>query len=373
MRFWHLAALNLARRPLRSVLTVLGIAVAVACFVVMVGLSRGVERAWLRNLQTRNTHVLGVKKGAIDILSAFLDANVGNRIEQMDGVSAVAAELVDMMSLETDETTIAQGWPLGCYLWETLQLTEGRLPAADETNAVVLGQSLAEVIHKRPGDTLRAWGGTLRVVGVFRTGSVIGNNSVTLPLRTMQTMMTRQGKVTAFNLRLARPNDPAAVAAVRARLQAAFPELSFTETSAVADHDLVLRFFRAMAWSVSLTALLIALVVVVNTLLMSVLERTREIGILSAIGWPAKRIVALIVAEGGGLGLLGGCVGLTLGATVLRGVTSLPRVRGFIEVELTTGLFAEVMVGVVLLGVLGSLYPAWRGANLNAVEALQHE
>ena len=373
MRFWTLAIYNLGRRPLRSALTVLGIAVAVACLVVMVGLSRGLEQAWLQNLQTRDTHILCTQKGTIDVLSTFLDAKLGEQIERVEGVRSVAAELVDMMTLETDDATIAQGWPPGCYLWETLRLTQGRLPTDSETNAVVMGQSLAEFIHKRPGDSLKAWGGTLKVVGVIRTGSVIGNNSVTLPLGTMQAMMGRQGKVTVFNLRVDRPEDPAQMAAVRARLQTAFPELSFSETSAVADNDLILRFFRAMAWSVSMTAMVIALVVVLNTLLMSVLERTREIGILSAIGWPAGRIVALIVTEGVILTLLGGCVGLGMGAAGLHWITSSPRVRGYIEVELTTGLLTEVVGGILLLGILGSLYPAWRGARLNSVDALQHE
>jgi putative ABC transport system permease protein len=373
MRLTGMALANLGRRPLRTTLTALGIAVAVGCLVVMTGLSGGLERAWSRNLQARGTHILAVRKGAVDILSAFVEEEAGGRIRRVPGVQGVAEELVDMMTLEGEETAIAQGWPLGCYLWETLRLSEGRLPRPGEADGVVLGQSVAGILRKRPGDSLAVWGGRLRVLGVFQTGSVIGNNSVTLPLETMQALLHREGKVTAFNIRVDRPEDPARIADVHARLQAGFPDLSIMETSAVAENDLVLRFFRAMAWSVSATAILIALVVMLNTLLMSVLERTREIGILTSVGWQAWRIGALIACEGLLLAVLGGAAGLGLGSAGLRLIARLPRVRGLIEVELTWGFLAGVFAVVLLLGAAGSLYPALRSARLSAMDALRHE
>ncbi|MBM3861962.1 MAG: ABC transporter permease, partial [Verrucomicrobia bacterium] len=89
MRFWTLAIHNLRRRPLRSLLTVLGIAMAVACLVVLVGLSRGLEQAWLTNLHARGTHLLAIQKGTVDLLAASLDAGLGERIGRVEGVQAV--------------------------------------------------------------------------------------------------------------------------------------------------------------------------------------------------------------------------------------------------------------------------------------------
>jgi putative ABC transport system permease protein len=373
MRVANIAIWNLGRRPMRSLLTVLGIAVAVGSFVAMIGLSRGIEQSWMNNLRARGTHLLAMQKGAVEILTSSINDDLEKEIGRIDGVQAVAGELGDLTTIEREHTAVAVGWPLGCYLWETLLLDKGRLPLKGETKTVLLGQSAAEALHKKPGDSLLVRDRTFQIVGVFRLGGVMGNNSVILPLQTMQEMMHRQSKVTGFFIRVDHPEIPSRIAEVRGKLQTAFPNLSILEADAAADHDLVLRLFRAVAWSISVIALVIALMMVLNTLLMSVMERTHEIGILSALGWPMGRIMGLIVIEGLILSMIGGTIGLGLGIGGLNLLTTFPHVRGLIEVEVTGRLLLEVLTAAVVLGGLGSLYPTWRAARLNTVDALRYE
>ena len=129
--------------------------------------------------------------------------------------------------LETEITTLAVGWSPGSYLWETVQLVIGRLPSTDEADVVLLGQSAAEALHKKPGDLVLVRDRTLKIVGIFRMSGVIGNNSVILPLPIMQAIVKRQGKVTVFHLRVKNPEDPALFSAVKARLQTHFPIYHF--------------------------------------------------------------------------------------------------------------------------------------------------
>ncbi len=373
MNVCSMAIWNLGRRPTRSLLTTLGIAVAVGSFVAIVGLSRGIELAWTNTLMARGTHLLAIQKGTVDYLTTSIDAGVGEQIRQVEGVRDVAGELANLVTIETDHSAVVIGWPLGCFLWGTLRMVEGRLPAPAEDDVLLLGEAAAEALHKKQGDSLQILDRTFKIVGEFHVGGAIGNNAAIIPLTTLQEMIQRNGKVTTFNIRVDKPEEPGRLAAVQSRLCAAFPNLSFVETSSVADNDRVMQLFRAVAWSISAIAIVMALVVVLNTLLMSVIERTREIGILSAIGWPSARIVGMIVLEGLILSLLGGLAGLAFGIGGLHWLKSSPHVRGLLEVEINARLLLEVLLAAFLLGGLGSLYPAWRASRLNTVDALRYE
>lgn len=373
MRFVSMPLRNLMRRPLRSSLTALGIAVAMAGFILLVGVSRALETAWVNSLHERGTHMMAVRKGVVEILTASLDEGLGDEIRTMAGVSDVAGELVDLASLETGQPVLVIGWPSDSYLWRALRVQEGRLPRDDETHSVVLGQATADALHKAPGDSLRLRRRSFHVAGTFVQSGVLGNHTMILPLTVLQDVMHRPGTVTEFNIRLVRPDDPSDVDSVQARLARAFPDLLFTETSKIADENDILRLFRAASWSTSTIALVIALVVVLNTLLMAVTERVREIGILLAVGWSAPRILAMIVLEGLALVVLGSLIGTLLGLGGLHWLSSFSPVRGFLEPHVTARMILEVTVVALLIGMLASLYPAWRAVRLNAVEALAYE
>lgn len=373
MRFVRLPLDDLRRRPVRTGLTAAGIAIAVASFVALVGLSRGLEHAWVRSLAERGTHLLATRKGAVEILTASVDESAGGTLGRLAGVREVAGELVDLATLDTGETVLVAGWPPGSYLWQTVRLAAGRLPEPGARDAVVLGQALAEALGRGPGSKLVLRGRDLTVTGVVRTAGVINGNMLMMPLPALQALLDRPGKVTVFGLRLERPDDPAAVAGVLARAATALPDLTVTEARLVADQNDVLRLLRAMTWGTSTVALVMGLVLVLNTLLMAVTERTREIGVLAAVGWSRSRIVALVTLEGVLLAAGGGALGAALGVGGLAWLTRAPAVRGFLDPEVSVRLVLEVAVATLALGVLGSAYPAWRAARLAPVDALRHE
>lgn len=109
----------------------------------------------------------------------------------------------------------------------------------------------------------------------------------------------------------------------------------------------------------------------INTLMMAVAERTREIGIMSAIGWSRPRILGMIVIEGLLLSSVSSLLGCILGVLVARWIAAMPAVRGFLEPEITLRLAVEVAIALLVLGGLGSLYPAWRATRLDPEKALQ--
>ena len=128
----------------------------------------------------------------------------------------------------------------------------------------------------------------------------------------------------------------------------------------------------SFAMAISLLAALVSVIGVANMMLMSVFDRTREIGLLRAIGWSRWRIVAMIEAEGILLSLVGGLLGIPFGLLLIQGSRFFVDM-GWLNVTLDGPLYFKAVAGAVLIGIFGSLYPALRAANLSPTEALRYE
>jgi putative ABC transport system permease protein len=173
MRFLEITVRNLARRPIRSGFTALGVAIAVASFVSLVGVSRGVEFAWTRSLADRDVHMMGVRRGALEIIAGSVDERFVDEARPVPGVRDVAGELADMLRLSSGQLVLALGWKPGSFPMTTLRLTEGRLPEADGRTGGVIGQALADALHAKVGSTVRLLGSEVVVTGVFRPNGVM--------------------------------------------------------------------------------------------------------------------------------------------------------------------------------------------------------
>jgi putative ABC transport system permease protein len=110
-----------------------------------------------------------------------------------------------------------------------------------------------------------------------------------------------------------------------------------------------------------------------NTMVMSVFERTREIGILRAIGWRPSRVVRMILMESMLLSLGGAIVGTAGGIGLTLLLSRMPFVNGAIQNSVSPVIIAKGFIIALLVGLIGAAYPAFRGARLLPTEAIRHE
>ena len=139
-----------------------------------------------------------------------------------------------------------------------------------------------------------------------------------------------------------------------------------------ADNQFV-KLAQASAWGSSVIALIIGILGIANTMAMSVFERTREIGILRAMGWRRWHVLILIELEAAVLGLGGGFLGIAIGWGALHLLAALPQTASIVSADFPLLLLAEALGIAVLAGLTAGVLPAWCGAQLSPVEALRHD
>jgi len=374
VRFITLIAKNVLHRPVRTVLTTVGLAIAIAAVIILVGISWNFENSFLTIYRTKGIDLVVVRAGSSNQLSSSLDVKMSDRLQQIDGVAEVSPSLVDTVGFEEKNlvSVLVNGWVPGGILFRGLRLIDGRALQEGDQKAVMLGRVLAMTLGKKAGEPLQVAGEPFRVVGVYESDSWFENGGMIMPLQTLQTMMGREGQVTGFLIR-ATASDTSSIAALRRRIESTITGVAAMPARDHVQSDTQIRLARAMAWATAVVALILGSVGMLNTMLMSIFERTREIGLLRAVGWRRRRVLALVLGEALAIALLGTLLGSILAVVGLRAITLAPTARGFINPNLPPEVLLIALAMGVGLSLLGGIYPAARAAALEPTEALRYE
>ncbi|HYM83325.1 MAG TPA: ABC transporter permease [Candidatus Dormibacteraeota bacterium] len=386
---------DLGRRKLRTTLTIVGITIGIWSLVVFGSMANKINAlvsggsayyAGKVSVSDRSGSMGGFASAPLAIADA-------DAIRAISGVAAVVPDVTMLLSDASSGATMSippmisgrvAGSDLGHETFP-LRYAQGRaLTAADEGQQVtVLGSELARRLKAAPGDHVTIRDTSFEVVGVLEPTLTAPDETAMVPLTAAQSLfvaglppMVRAGLtpsevVTTLTVYPAAGVDPDALAG---RIRAALPDVA---TMTAKDFDAQVgsatAIFNAILVGIGLISLVVGGLSVVNTMAMSVAERTREIGIKRAIGGSRVRIVRDLVTEAGLIGLVGGLLGLILGALVVTVADELGRPSGNVLFELTTGTATTAVLFSTILGALAGLVPAIHAARLDPVTALRYE
>jgi len=370
MTFLTVVYRGLVRRPVRTGLTLIGISIGIAAVVALVGMSRGFQASWESGMKSRGTDIVVNNMGSALMPKQFPE-EARDRIAGLPHIAAASAILVDLMSIENSEMMFVSARDWGAFTWNNLKVLTGRLPSGPTERAVVLGQTAAEVLKKKVGDTVQLEAEELAVVGIVDGGAVVENGSVVLSLALFQEITGAQGKINIIDIRVTPDTAEADLKQLCGEINTRIPEAKAVAASEHIRNSQGYKMINAMSWGTSLLAILVGVLGVMNTMLMTVFERKQEISVLLAIGWRRSRIVRMILWESAMLGLLGGIVGVIVGVVGVKLLQNTPAIRGLLEPDLSAKLLALSVIIAVVVGILSGLYPAWRSSRLTPSLALQ--
>jgi putative ABC transport system permease protein len=341
---------------------------------ILTGVARGFEKSFLAIYQSKGIDLVVVRGGINNQLSSNLPASLASQVRAVDGVADVAMSLTDTVSFENKNlvSVLANGWEGNSRLFNGVRVLQGRKLLPGDGKVVMLGRVLQMNLGKKVGEDLDISGETFKVVGIFESESLFENGGLIVPLEELQRMMGRVGHVSGFVV-AARSSDRADISALARRIEKEVPGVAAVPARDFVQSDLQIRLTKTMAWATTAVALVLGSIGLLNTMVMAVFERTGEVGLLRALGWRRRRILALILGEAVVLGLLGSLVGMALAFGGVRALMLDPTSRGFIDPDLPASVLGIGLAMGVGLSLLGGLYPALRAASLDPTEALRHD
>lgn len=361
---------NLLRRKIRTTLSVLGIAIGVAAIIAFNAIGDGFKASLNQYGQATGADLI--------VLTRDVPAAEYSRLTKAEVDWIAERPRVKQIGDITFYISKAEGLPalflfgrrpdqLPIQRYRNPEL-EGRIVENDDE--IMLGFIAADKMRKKIGDTVGLFDGLkFKVVGIYKVGVPWENVGAVISSRVIQKKLKMEDSI---QMGLVYLRDPRERDLAIREIEAQYPHLTAVKSEEVASNFENLEYIDWFVWVVSLVALLVGGLGVLNTMLMTVNERTREIGTLRAVGWSRMRVLRLILSEGMLISLVGGAIGMVVGYV---GAELLIRwaPAGYLGTTYTVALFVKAMAVAIGLGFVGALYPAWRASRLSPIEALKYE
>lgn len=364
---------NLLRRKVRTLLSVLGVALGIGAIIAFNAVGRGFKSSLHRYVLGSGAQMLVVNRMVTDPSFSRLSKEDQDRIRTAPGVAHLSPTTFAMASprgLKVPTrmlTLLVFGRTPGDRLLEKYAgRVDGRLIAADDE--VMLGVDAARGLGLGTGDTLELFHRPFRVVGVYRSDVKFESAGAVVPNSVIQQEL-RMGEAVSMGFVFLK--EGADWRAVKAHVEEGREHLEAMRTDQFVLFYNQLEYIDWFVWIVSLVSVVVGALGVLNTMLMAVSERTREIGTLRALGWSRARVLRLVLAEGALISGLGGLLGLAAGWAGAE-VLILWAPSG-LDTQYTAFLFVQAMAVALGMGVAGAFYPAWQAGRLSPTEALKYE
>lgn len=379
---YKVALKNILHNRTRSALAIIGLSIAIVGLITLISLSAGI-RSSIEGSFSQMSGITAIEDGATE-MSSSIDLSTANKIEEISGVKVVSPVVetlvrkVDRESPKGEAMGPVSGIIMGIDPNKELQRSEGGVYKKNlkkgsflrnkRGTSILISKDTADEYDKSVGSKISVNNEEFTVVGIYQTGSQFLDMSYVIPIEKARDMrgMDKE-KASIFQIGVEDPNQ---VEEISQRIEFKTEDLEARSMSGWGgEMEDMMEQMNLFFIAVSSIAVLVGAIGILNTMLMSVMERTKEFGVLKAMGWTKSNIIKLVVLESLFLGIIGGVVGIVIGVGMAKAaelIMTFPTV-------ITPELIIAAMAISVILGLIGGTYPAWKASKLDPVEAIRME
>ena len=393
IKIFNVAYKNLLRKKARSGLTIIGIALAAWVLVSLLGFNKGYESSLSRDIDNLGFQMIVTAKGCpYEAATLMLKGGTGLRympenITEQISKEPEVEEVTAMLMQAVFDPNKGESGGYSAYLGvdpatfpkmkSFLEFKQGNWFTNPDAMEAVLGYEAAELEQREVGDKLLIVEKNVevKVVGILKRTGTQDDGTIFLPLKTVQKIFGIKDELTGIGIKVKKDANMAQFEEKMYKL----PDVQVVSLAQVKQTIMTLvSTAKVMVFSIALIAILISVVGVINTILMSVMERLQEIGILKSMGATAWDIFKLIWLETLILCISGGIIGTALAMAtakltevMIRQLLPYAPSGGLVQISLP--LVVLTFGVVILIGLLSGVYPSWKAGRVRPLEAIRSQ
>src|SRR3989344_2826643 len=394
MRFdyFFMAVNSIRHRKLRSWLTVVGIIIGVAAIISLITMSRSLESTLEQQFETFGANKIFVSGKGFQgpgTQSNGLTTEDVETIEKISGFEYVTPGIFRSAEIRYREET---GFTLigslpseqyeDFYIDSGIKIQEGRVIQENEKYVANIGSKVAEKMFSRElsvGNKIEVNKVEFKIVGILEeVGNSQDDNQISIPIDAAREIFNEPESVDTIIAQVKTASDiPMLQEKIEKELERKRGDTNFevvTASQILEQINQILGVMQIVLVGIAAISLLVGAIGIMNSMYTSVLERTKEIGIMKSIGARNGDVLQIFLMEAGMIGLVGGLFGTALGSGIALAVGSFSKQAGFLLIiKLEVGVLLLGLLFAFVIGMLSGILPAYQASKLKPVDALRYE
>ncbi|WP_409199589.1 ABC transporter permease [Methanobrevibacter sp. DSM 116169] len=367
MKFLKFIIKNPFRDKTRAILSIFSIAITISLIISLGAITDGLVHTVDETLNTGNSDFMIMNKNST---SNIIDDSLIDNINKAEGIANIIGISEIKIPIKENNNLYLYGSNINDLNDLNFKIIEGKMFDSNQ-NEIIIGKLCSNSKNLKINDNIKINNISYKITGIFESGTLLDSYGFT-SFNNLETI-TNSTNNNATML-FVKVNDVNNLEQITNEIDSEYGDkiTIITTINDISSVNTIYNMFLGAKLGITLLVLLVGAISIVNTMLSNVYERTREIGVLKAVGWSNKKILIMVIGESVVLTLIGALIGSILGVILVEFIYRLGIIAEIVPYYTAESFLLAILVSIIV-GIIGGIFPARRATKIPVTESLRHE